>query len=326
MPWPASALSALNWNGTSWVRVPVPHPGTLTNTLNGVAAVSASDVWAVGSFQNTRTAKTLIVHWDGTSWARVPSHSLGAGSMYGSVLTGVSATSASDVWAVGYYSEANPSATFQNLILHWDGTSWTRVPSPEPGTQSVLNSVTSVSATDAWAVGFSANPASGIAAAGLVLHWNGTRWTRPAVSSPSSNAALDGVSADSPADAWAVGSHSAKTWALHRNGTSWSTVPSPNPGGSTADDVLLGVNAVSPGNAWAVGSSGSNIKTLIVHWEGTSWARVPSPNPGISTGRRLSGVAAVSASDAWAVGGYENANNSDRTLILHWNGTAWSRS
>ena len=264
-----SGALALHWNGSSWARVPVPHPGTFANDLRGVAAVSASDVWAVGTWQDTPTAvKTLIVHWDGTRWTKVPSPSFGAGSQYGSVLTGVSATSASDVWAVGYYSKANPSATFQSLILHWDGSSWTRVPCPEPGF-NFLNSVTSVSATDAWAVGESSHIGTGVDK-GLMLHWDGSSWTRVAVPSPSSNASLDSVSADSPAHAWAVGAYAAKTWALQWNGTAWTQVPTPS--GIGYRSKLFAVSAVSTSDAWAVGYYGID-RSLILHWNGTTWSR-----------------------------------------------------
>jgi hypothetical protein len=45
---------------------------------------------------------------------------------------------------------------------------------------------------------------------------------------------------------------------------------------------------------------------------------VPSPSPG--TGAALTGVAAISAKDAWAVG-----TSDGKTLILRWNGKAWKR-
>jgi hypothetical protein len=56
--------------------------------------------------------------------------------------------------------------------------------------------------------------------------------------------------------------------------------------------------------------------TVILRWNGTAWKQVPSPSPAPSAG--LSGVAATSASNAWAVG-----NTGSTTLILRWNGTAW---
>ena len=54
---------AEHWNGTSWSVVPSPN-----GYLYGVAAVTANDVWAVGTRQNS----TLIAHYnDGCSTATV---------------------------------------------------------------------------------------------------------------------------------------------------------------------------------------------------------------------------------------------------------------
>jgi len=66
-----------------------------------------------------------------------------------------------------------------------------------------------------------------------------------------------------------------------------------------------------------VGNVGS-AQTLIERWNGTGWTRVSSPNP--AGGSALIGVAATSATNAWAVG---CTGNCAKTLILHWNGTAW---
>src|SRR5262249_41578585 len=41
---------AEHWNGHKWRVVPSPSPGGADNILLAVAAVSAHDVWAVGSF------------------------------------------------------------------------------------------------------------------------------------------------------------------------------------------------------------------------------------------------------------------------------------
>jgi hypothetical protein len=41
----------------------------------------------------------------------------------------------------------------------------------------------------------------------------------------------------------------------------------------------------------------------------------------------LFGVSANSATDAWAVGIYGNSTTrAFETLVLHWNGTSWSRA
>ena len=92
---------------------------------------------------------------------------------------------------------------------------------------------------------------------------------------------------------------------------------------------MLGVTALSPTHAWAVGQYYFPAKKAapigILHWNGTTWAQVPTPHPG-GVGNILFGVAATSAADAWAVGSYQNENRTPHNLILHWNGTRWTRS
>ena len=104
----------VHWNGTAWQVVPSPNPGGLSreNWLNGAAAVSAHDIWAVGSYDNGTTDRTLIEHWNGTVWKVVPSPNLG-GPSNENILAGVVATSASNAWAVGKYSDG---PAFQTLL------------------------------------------------------------------------------------------------------------------------------------------------------------------------------------------------------------------
>jgi hypothetical protein len=120
----------------------------------------------------------------------------------------VGATSAVDAWAVGAISDVG-STSRRTLALHWNGQTWSRVPTPRPGTSgsfSFLDGVFARSATNAWAVGgFSAT--TGIHT--IIAHWNGTAWVR--MSSPSPGAAdnnLLGVGAGGGASIWAVGSRS----------------------------------------------------------------------------------------------------------------------
>ncbi|MEO8972853.1 MAG: hypothetical protein ABI406_14790 [Ktedonobacteraceae bacterium] len=114
---------------------------------------------------------------------------------------------------------------------------------------------------------------------------------------------------------WQVGSASAST--------GWSVVPSVNPAG---DDILTGVAATSISDAWAVGGANLAVtpQTLIEHWNGSVWSVVTSPSPGPSTLIKLTGVAALTSSNAWAVGYYQDNSGSVVTLAEHWNGSAWS--
>ena len=65
---------------------------------------------------------------------------------------------------------------------------------------------------------------------------------------------------------------------------------------------------------------------MTLHWDGTSWSLIPSPDPGggDAGASQLFAVSAVSPTDVWAVGLYTGDIAID-TLILHWDGTAWSQ-
>src|SRR5207245_6465223 len=88
------------WNGKKWSIVTSPNPGAQLNELFGVAAVSANDVWAVGSFALTgfSPSQPLIEHWNGTSCSAVSSPNVGTQT---NGLNAITAVSASDMCAAG---------------------------------------------------------------------------------------------------------------------------------------------------------------------------------------------------------------------------------
>jgi hypothetical protein len=98
----------------------------------------------------------------------------------------------------------------------------------------------------------------------------------------------------------------------------------------TKDSSLTGVAATNWCNVWAVGwnFTGPLTRTLIEHWNGKNWKQVPSPSPYRPHGdNELAGVAATSSRNAWAVGsGEARPASAPRTLIEHWDGTAWRRT
>jgi len=255
-----------HWDGTAWQTVPSPSPGSSFNVLNGVRVVSASDAWAVGVYGdgNGTHRQTLVLHWNGATWTQVASPGPG-GSGNDSYLFAVAATSHSDAWAVG---EIVTRTGIQTLVLHWNGTRWAQVVSPNPGTLSELFGVGATSASNAWAVG---EATTGTTEQTLVLHWNGRTWARVASPNPGGQAhdnTLDAVAVTSIASAWAVGTYETGTGqsniVLHWNGRTWAHVNSPNPG---AENGLFGVAATSASNAWAVGyfkASGPD-QTLALH-------------------------------------------------------------
>jgi hypothetical protein len=56
-----------HWSGTSWSIVASPDPGAVGDILQGVAAISPADAWAVGARQDTATfyQHPMALHWDG---------------------------------------------------------------------------------------------------------------------------------------------------------------------------------------------------------------------------------------------------------------------
>jgi hypothetical protein len=199
--------------------------------------------------------------------------------------------------------------TFETLVEHYNGTTWSEVPAG--GVSGYLSSVSATSPNDIWAVGSTDN-------GNLIEHFDGNTWSVVPSPQPAGRSSLDSISALSPTNAWAVGSRTGlgareSTFTLHWNGSTWSEVPSPNPR-STADatNQLRSVAAISADNIWAVGTydnlqTGHQDRTLTMHWDGSSWSLVDSPTPG-ATGQ-LTAVAvppkapAATAEDLF-VGGF----------------------
>ena len=240
-------------DGTSWSVVGSPDgPNAVQSSLDGVAARTPSDAWAVGTFiRPNNLIRTLIERWDGSAWHRVKSPN--AGTPAGGSLSGVAAVAADDAWAVGSFGQGAPSRT---LIEHWDGTSWSVVASPNKGPfPNSLSSVAAIGPDDVWAVGAWFTKA--FVDRTLVLHWDGTAWHR--VVSPNAGQAendLTSVAAVATDDVWAVGgrvdqqANALRTLVEHWNGTAWVVVASANKGPS--DNHLWGV-ASAPGRLSAVG-------------------------------------------------------------------------
>jgi hypothetical protein len=298
-----------HWNGTSWSVVTSSNPGSMYDILNGVTAVSATNVWAVGYYVNTTgVTQTLIEHWNGTSWSVVTSPSPAPSN---NELFSIAAVSAKDIWTVGFTSTNTADHT---LIEHWNGTSWSVVTSPNPGSSSDhLAGVAAVSSKDVWAVGD-----SNTFGKTLVEHWNGVSWSVVTSPNPGSGGVFTSVAAVSASNVWAAGYHTSTSGTIltlveHWNGTSWQVVKSPNFGKHPS---FWAITAVSATDVWAVGSYGTSTEfdvTLTEQWNGTQWSIVTSPSPGTFS-TQLVGVAAVSATNVWAVG---HADNNTLTENFH---------
>ncbi len=257
-----------HWDGDRWSVVPNPEV-TSPAWLDAVIAVAEKDIWAVGSMGR----RPLVEHWGGNSWSVVPTPRIPTPADARVVLQAISASSPADVWAVGELAATGSVAgNGRVLIEHWDGDRWRVVVGPKTGHRGYLTGVTALSATDAWAVGYTPNFP-------LFEHWDGQRWLlvgRWPVSvrvgqTPFGTSALFGVAAPSSSDVWAVGVSAAKTRIVHWDGAGLSLVPSPDR--TSGWNGLSAVWVGASGDAWAVGSA-SNIlgrvwKTLVERHDAT---------------------------------------------------------
>lgn len=176
-----------HFNGTAWSIV--PNPDTYTSQgiehgisgYNSVVAISSSDVW-VATKEGVETA--VVEHWNGSAWSVIPTPPLAVfngQAVNGVAVNALAATSSSDVWAVGGTVGFGRRPPRNQLIEHWDGKSWSIVPAPSgtgttTTTPQALSSVTALSATDAWALGY--QPGTALPA---FQHWDGTAWNNVAV-------------------------------------------------------------------------------------------------------------------------------------------------
>jgi hypothetical protein len=106
--------------------VPSPSIGNLDNNLAAVSAASANDAWAVGDYYNSNNPNVLVnmaEHWNGQNWTEYPLPDVGLNE---NTLLGVSELPSGHAWAVGYYVSADYAQ--QTLIEHWNGSSWSVVP------------------------------------------------------------------------------------------------------------------------------------------------------------------------------------------------------
>jgi hypothetical protein len=316
-----------HWNGTAWCAVASPNPAAGQNVLYSVAAASPSEVWAAGYSvsRDLQHEHTLILRWDGTRWRPVPSPELP-----GNQLAAVTVISPGNAWAAGNYVSNHLS---RNLALHWKGQRWqlSRIPSSGPLNDGI-DALAATSWSDVMAFGYRDDAA--FTAKPLVQRWNGRTWqamTGPGLGGTHEGGYLTAARAFSPSNAWAVGQYfttaTLQSLIEHWNGRAWVLVPHPNPSSGPNFAFLDGTAGTSPSDLWAVGSYQVNLldQTLIEHWNGTHWAIIPSPDPGGSSlNNILMAASATSSSNAWAVG-FDSSGASSRTMILHWDGHAWTQ-
>jgi hypothetical protein len=105
------------------------------------------------------------------------------------------------------------------------------------------------------------------------------------------------------------------------------------PQASRTRGILIGVSCPSPSRCAAVGEyyQPRPPYALIERWDGSRWSILKSPAPSAHMNADLYGISCTTASDCTAVGSSARTSRQPtttlsltRTLVEHWNGSAWS--
>ncbi len=202
-------------------------------TLYGVWGSGGSDVWAVGGDPDGVGPLPALLHFDGDDWTPVAPPAEAAGRM----LFKVWGTAANDVWACGQ----------GGVILHFDGTAWSVVPSGTPSTLLTVHGPSPVTAVGG----------GGVAAVAVE---RGGAGTFAPVSVPAATPSLNGVFVPVTGDAVAVGF---TRTVLRRGDAGWE----PLPGVPTASRDLHAVWIDDEGNAVMAGGNLFSLATgTLVTW------------------------------------------------------------
>lgn len=307
-----------------WVEEPTPVPNMEYSILRDITVIGPGDVWAVGHYQRTSPGYTeqitLGMHHDGTSWTVTPTPSPAPGpNQSNDYLWAVSAIDSDDVWAGG---EQNMQVNggwvgSQPLTIHWDGASWTEIPSPVPPTSigagytgsSVLE-IEAIETDDVWFLGRWVGPYPGTSSTrpAMAMHWDGSSFTLVPTPVLAGTQAIHAADAFSSNEIWAVGGMTSATtpypYVLRWDGSNWSHVVIP-PAGVTS--TVFDVAVLAPNNVWISAQRlvGTTPQNFLLHYNGTAWSQIAAPT--------IAPMHVTSSNDIWLAG----------SSLHHFDGSAW---
>jgi hypothetical protein len=256
-----------------------------------------------------------------SAWVRVPSPNT---STNDNDLWSISGRSPSDIWSVGSLLPNANATIVQTLALHYNGTTWSRVPTPDFGTEA--NSLYGVAALPdgtAWATGIYTQ-ASGHTGRALTMHWNGKQWTIvPAANPGPAEDMLYSVTAVNDSDVWAVGTYDDASGFFHPliehwNGQAWRAQPITSL--DSTDGILTEVTSAGPNGVWATGqiSGDGSDRQVLLHLVGGRWVVEPGNlvrTPGGTVADAFPMAVAASAAGPWVAGNDRAGSSGFSTLV-----------
>ncbi len=264
--WAVGSSGAEHWDGTQWnIAQTAPTPAGYTYSMETVLALSGNDVWAAGMEQNNAQPGPegtfpLIEHWNGTQW----NVNILQTGIYGS-LTDLGASSSTDVWAVGNYTNSG------GFIEHWNGQTWAKTQINAISTNMLQ--IVAIAPNNVWATGqeqiFS-----------FAEHWNGAQWkiVTPIPQNPQNYQNYSLVETGSQ-NIWQMQNTSEsaadptilKQW----TGNGFSALPQVSVPGK--QPVISEMQFIDTNSFWVFGnpsassSSGNQSLPWFAFWNGSSW-------------------------------------------------------
>jgi hypothetical protein len=168
---------AARFDGRGWRQVTVP--GHASDGEFTVSEVSARDIWAVEGTvtpDSGRYLKPRILHWDGRSWRPIATQPR---RPKGATLTTILAVGPDNVWVGGSTPDRKGGST--ELLLHWNGRSWTSADPPATATEDTYyaGGITPDGRGGFWLLGTSF--AAGLSGPERVWHYSRGTWSAPTV-------------------------------------------------------------------------------------------------------------------------------------------------
>jgi hypothetical protein len=264
---------------------------TAASAALALAGATLASAWfAVGAAEASPHAVPAAASWKIVKTV----HGTGAPAF-----TAVTASGPGSAWAF----EASTFASGKPTAWRLAGSSWTEV--SFPGSSQVVAAGSS-SAANVWAIMSNGTRSHAV-------RWNGSRWA----AAGSIPANIDDVVVLSSSNVWAFSEPFSPghvgTW--HYNGHAWRHLASGH--------GLSGGSALSAHSIWAFGS------TSVAHWNGHGWSRTSVasllPANTMLSHSSLTGIYAQSSKSVWAVGTGGRQDEGGPAVVLHFNGTHWSR-
>jgi hypothetical protein len=273
-------------------------------------------------------AVRLLYHYDGHSWQATPLQSgLFADTDGGTAgETIVRMFSATDGWLM--VRDASIIGTYS--VLHYDGASWQRVPTPFASSQDIFSTFYDIAVTgadDVWLAGAHTDD-SGHGGQNVILaHYHGGQWST--VANPPTGV-VDTIAMTAPTSGWAVGYN--RLLRLDGQHATFVALPA---GLLRASETIVAVNTAPDGTLWLTGASGmdsmdpAQMSAFLLHRQSDgTWERITMPYH-----EYLGQLDILAPDDIWVIGAivhYQgcapaSVTSINQGVILHWHAGQWSQ-